>query len=84
MKKKIVSVLLCAAIGVVLSVCVVLVFTVCNKIMKDDDLEFQEGGEVMAKVKEKKIREKFNWKKELKLAPFPRKSVGLHKIIIQR
>ncbi len=23
----------------------------------------------MAKVKEKKIREKFNWKKELKLAP---------------
>ena len=69
MKKKIVSVLLCAAIGVVLSVCVVLVFTVCNKIMKDDDLEFEEGGEVMAKVKEKKIREKFNWKKELKLAP---------------
>ena len=40
MKKKIVSDLLCAAIGVVLSVCVVLVFTVCNKIMKDDDLEF--------------------------------------------
>ena len=38
----------------------------------------------MAKVKEKKIREKFNWKKELKLAPFPRKSVGLHKTIIQR
>lgn len=31
---------LAAAIGVVLSICVVLVFTVCNKIIKDDDLEF--------------------------------------------
>lgn len=29
-----------AAIGVVLSVCVVLIFTVCNKVLKDDDLEF--------------------------------------------
>lgn len=29
-----------AAIGVLLSLCVVLVFTVCNKIIKDDDLEF--------------------------------------------
>lgn len=29
-----------AAIGVLLSLCVVLVFTVCNKLIKDDDLEF--------------------------------------------
>lgn len=29
-----------AAIGVLLSICVVLVFTVCNKFIKDDDLEF--------------------------------------------
>ena len=31
---------LAAAIGVVLSICVVIVFTVCNKVLKDDDLEF--------------------------------------------
>lgn len=31
---------LAAAIGVVLSLCVVVVFTICNKILKDDDLEF--------------------------------------------
>lgn len=31
---------LAAAIGVVLSLCVVIVFTVCNKLIKDDDLEF--------------------------------------------
>lgn len=29
-----------AAIGVFLSLCVVLIFTVCNKLIKDDDLEF--------------------------------------------
>ena len=29
-----------AAIGVLLSVCVVIVFTICNKVIKDDDLEF--------------------------------------------
>lgn len=29
-----------AAIGIVLCLCVVLVFTVCNKLIKDDDLEF--------------------------------------------
>lgn len=29
-----------AAVGVILSVCVVLVFTICNKLIKDDDLEF--------------------------------------------
>lgn len=29
-----------AAIGVLLSLCVVLIFTVCNKLIKDDDLEF--------------------------------------------
>lgn len=29
-----------AAIGVLLSLCVVIVFTICNKVMKDDDLEF--------------------------------------------
>lgn len=29
-----------AAVGVILSVCVVLVFTICNKTIKDDDLEF--------------------------------------------
>lgn len=29
-----------AAIGVLLSVCVVVVFTICNKVIKDDDLEF--------------------------------------------
>lgn len=29
-----------AAIGVMLCVCVVIVFTVCNKLLKDDDLEF--------------------------------------------
>nr|WP_297884214.1 sugar ABC transporter permease [uncultured Blautia sp.] len=29
-----------AAIGVLLSLCVVLIFTVCNKVIKDDDLEF--------------------------------------------
>lgn len=29
-----------AAIGVLLSVCVVIVFTICNKVLKDDDLEF--------------------------------------------
>ena len=29
-----------AAIGVLLSICVVIVFTVCNKMIKDDDLEF--------------------------------------------
>lgn len=29
-----------AAIGVLLSLCVVLIFTVCNKFIKDDDLEF--------------------------------------------
>ena len=31
---------LAAAIGVVLSLCVVVVFTLCNKLLKDDDLEF--------------------------------------------
>lgn len=31
---------LSAAIGVMLCVCVVIVFTVCNKVLKDDDLEF--------------------------------------------
>ncbi len=29
-----------AAIGVLLSICVVLVFTICNRLLKDDDLEF--------------------------------------------
>ena len=29
-----------AAIGVVLSICVVIIFTICNKAIKDDDLEF--------------------------------------------
>lgn len=29
-----------AAIGVLLSICVVIVFTICNKAIKDDDLEF--------------------------------------------
>ena len=29
-----------AAVGVILSICVVIVFTVCNKALKDDDLEF--------------------------------------------
>ena len=29
-----------AAVGVLLSICVVLVFTVCNRLLKDDDLEF--------------------------------------------
>lgn len=29
-----------AAIGVLLSICVVIVFTICNKLIKDDDLEF--------------------------------------------
>ena len=29
-----------AAVGVLLSVCVVIVFTICNKTLKDDDLEF--------------------------------------------
>ena len=29
-----------AAIGVVLSICVVIIFTICNKVIKDDDLEF--------------------------------------------
>lgn len=29
-----------AAIGVVLSLCVVLIFTLCNRLIKDDDLEF--------------------------------------------
>ena len=29
-----------AAIGVLLSVCVVIVFTICNRVIKDDDLEF--------------------------------------------
>lgn len=29
-----------AAIGIILSVCVVLIFTICNKFIKDDDLEF--------------------------------------------
>lgn len=31
---------LAAAIGVILSLCVVIVFTICNKVLKDDDLEF--------------------------------------------
>lgn len=31
---------LAAAIGVILSLCVVLIFTICNKLLKDDDLEF--------------------------------------------
>ena len=31
---------LAAAIGVVLSLCVVVVFTLCNRLLKDDDLEF--------------------------------------------
>lgn len=31
---------LAAAIGVLLSICVVAVFTICNKVLKDDDLEF--------------------------------------------
>lgn len=29
-----------AAIGVLLSACVVIVFTICNRVIKDDDLEF--------------------------------------------
>ena len=29
-----------AAIGVLLSICVVIVFTFCNRVIKDDDLEF--------------------------------------------
>ena len=29
-----------AAIGVLLSICVVIIFTICNKVIKDDDLEF--------------------------------------------
>lgn len=29
-----------AAVGVILSICVVIVFTICNKLLKDDDLEF--------------------------------------------
>ena len=29
-----------AAVGVLLSICVVVVFTICNKVFKDDDLEF--------------------------------------------
>ena len=29
-----------AAIGVLLSVCGVIVFTICNRVIKDDDLEF--------------------------------------------
>ncbi|MDO5135401.1 MAG: sugar ABC transporter permease [Eubacteriales bacterium] len=29
-----------AAVGVILSICVVLIFTVCDKVIKDDDLEF--------------------------------------------
>ncbi len=29
-----------AAVGVLLSVCVVLIFIVCDKIFKDDDIEF--------------------------------------------
>ena len=29
-----------AAIGIILSVCVVLIFTICNKLLKDEDLEF--------------------------------------------
>ncbi len=31
---------LAAAIGVVLSLCVVLIFTICNRVLRDDDLEF--------------------------------------------
>ena len=31
---------LAAAIGVVLCICVVLIFTVINRVIKDDDLEF--------------------------------------------
>ena len=56
-----------AAIGIILCVCVVIVFSICNKLIKDDDLEFQKGGAVMEK--EKKVRQKINWKKEMKLAP---------------
>ena len=58
-----------AAIGIILCLCVVLIFTVCNALLKDDNLEFSEGGVVVAKEKEKKVREKINWKKEAKLAP---------------
>ena len=29
-----------AAVGVLLSVCVVLIFMVCDKVFKDDDIEF--------------------------------------------
>lgn len=29
-----------ASIGVILSICVVLIFTICNRLIKDDDLEF--------------------------------------------
>ena len=29
-----------AAIGIILCVCVVIVFSICNKLIKDDDLEF--------------------------------------------
>jgi multiple sugar transport system permease protein len=29
-----------AAIGVLLSICVVTVFLICNKLIKEDDLEF--------------------------------------------
>lgn len=28
-----------ATVGVILSVCVVLIFTICNRVIKDDDLE---------------------------------------------
>ena len=31
---------LAASVGVVLSLCVVIIFTLCNKLIKDDDLEF--------------------------------------------
>mgnify|MGYP000435398902 FL=1 len=29
-----------AAIGIILCLCVVIIFTICNKLIKDDDLEF--------------------------------------------
>jgi hypothetical protein len=29
-----------AAIGIILCLCVVIVFSICNKLIKDDDLEF--------------------------------------------
>ena len=29
-----------AAIGIILCICIVVIFTICNKLIKEDDLEF--------------------------------------------